>query len=121
MHRSQLLALVTCLLTATGCSTKTATPSDMAPDAADDHYLPSGYTLTPFLSKERQLTFAAAGAALAPNKDYQAVIESDAGTMVLDLFEAQTPQTANSFVWLALHHYFDGQAFHRVIENFVAQ
>jgi cyclophilin family peptidyl-prolyl cis-trans isomerase len=49
------------------------------------------------------------------------VIETDVGTMVLDLFEDDTPITVNSFVWLALHHYFDNIAFHRVIEGFVAQ
>src|SRR5262249_33519822 len=44
-----------------------------------------------------------------------------AGRIVLDLTEADTPITVNSFVFLALHHYFDGIAFHRVIDGFVAQ
>ena len=41
--------------------------------------------------------------------------------MVLDLYEDDTPTTINSFMWLTLHHYYDGIAFHRVVEGFVVQ
>ena len=92
------------------------------PDAnAGDYYLPTVTTLTPFLSAAAQHEFAAAGDATEDGKDYLAVVETDAGRMVLDLHEALTPITVNSFVWLARHHYFDGIAFHRVIDGFVAQ
>ena len=62
-----------------------------------------------------------AGQAVEAGQDYYAVLETDVGIIVWDLHEADTPITVNSFVWLALHHYFDGIAFHRVIDGFVAQ
>jgi peptidylprolyl isomerase len=40
---------------------------------------------------------------------------------VIDLLEDQTPITVNSFVFLALNHFYDGIAFHRVIDGFMAQ
>jgi cyclophilin family peptidyl-prolyl cis-trans isomerase len=53
--------------------------------------------------------------------DYRATITTDVGAMTIDLFEDEAPVTVNSFVWLARNHFFDGIAFHRVIEGFVAQ
>jgi cyclophilin family peptidyl-prolyl cis-trans isomerase len=94
-------------------------PNDLGTGAS--YYTPAGFTLTPFLSTDAQHTFTAAGQATQPNKDYQAVLETDAGRIVIDLLEADTPITVNSFVWLALHHYYDGIAFHRVIDGFMAQ
>ncbi len=90
-----------------------------APDAG--LYLPSGFTLTPFLSEERVGSFTAPGGTLDPARDYAAVLETDAGRMVVDLTDVETPITVGSFVWLARHHFFDGIAFHRVIEGFMAQ
>ena len=39
----------------------------------------------------------------------------------MDFYDQQTPITTNSFVFLALNHYFDGIAFHRVVPGFVVQ
>jgi peptidylprolyl isomerase len=86
-----------------------------------DYFLPAGSTLTPFLSASPEHSFAAAEHVLQPNRDYFAVLETDAGRIVIDLYEDKTPITVNSLVFLALHHYFDGVAFHRVIDGFVAQ
>lgn len=58
---------------------------------------------------------------LVAGQDYRAVMETDVGRIVLDLYEDRTPLAVNSFVFLALHRYFDGLAFHRVLEGFVAQ
>lgn len=90
-------------------------------DASTALYLPVGTTLTPFLSETAVYDFDQAGDALDDGKDYFAVLDTDAGIIVWDLHELETPITVNSFVWLARHHYFDGQAFHRVINGFVAQ
>ncbi len=99
-----------------------AAPIDAPVAMADSpYYLPNGTTLTPFLSPDAQHMFTMAGQATEPNKDYFAVIETDVGRIVIDLYEDKTPITVNSFVWLALHHFFDGQAFHRVVDAFVAQ
>jgi cyclophilin family peptidyl-prolyl cis-trans isomerase len=43
------------------------------------------------------------------------------GEMVIALDPIKAPNTVNSFVFLALHHYFDGIVFHRIINGFVCQ
>ena len=43
------------------------------------------------------------------------------GTMVIALDPIKSPKTVNSFVFLALNHYFDGIIFHRIINGFVCQ
>jgi cyclophilin family peptidyl-prolyl cis-trans isomerase len=48
-------------------------------------------------------------------------IETDRGTIELRLAADQAPLTVFNFVSLARRGYFDGQRFHRVIPNFVAQ
>jgi peptidylprolyl isomerase len=95
--------------------------SSSQPDTGVDAYLPAGTTLTEFLSADAKHSFSSAGDALADGTDYLAVLDTDQGIIVFDLFEDDTPITVNSFVWLALHHYFDGIAFHRVVGGFVAQ
>lgn len=55
------------------------------------------------------------------DKAYAAVIETDAGTIRLDLFDDQAPVTVNNFVNLARDGFYDGVGFHRVIEGFMAQ
>lgn len=76
---------------------------------------------TPFRTMEPVRMFTEPEMVLDPTKDYRAVLETDAGRIVLDLYEDRTPLAVNSFVFLALNHYFDGLAFHRVLEGFVAQ
>jgi cyclophilin family peptidyl-prolyl cis-trans isomerase/HEAT repeat protein len=50
-----------------------------------------------------------------------ALIETDRGTMELELFASDAPVTVHNFVTLARRGYFDGQFFHRVVPNFVIQ
>jgi len=103
----------------------TATPPTTTPPAvstsSDESIAPAGYTTTPFLSKDPVRSFKEATYVLKDKTDYAVVMETDVGRMVLDLYENDTPTTVNSFVWLALHHYYDGIAFHRVVEGFVVQ
>jgi len=56
-----------------------------------------------------------------PAKRYTAVMTTSLGEMVIALDPIKAPNTVNNFVFLALHHYFDGIIFHRVINGFVAQ
>jgi cyclophilin family peptidyl-prolyl cis-trans isomerase len=87
-------------------------------------YAPSGFVVSPFLSETPTREFAqmpAPGSAIEAGRDYQLVFETDVGRIVMDVFEDQTPITAESMVWLARHRFYDGIAFHRVIEGFMAQ
>ncbi len=56
-----------------------------------------------------------------PAKRYTATMETSMGSMVIALDPIKAPKTVNSFVFLALNHYFDGIIFHRIIKGFVCQ
>jgi cyclophilin family peptidyl-prolyl cis-trans isomerase len=49
-----------------------------------------------------------------PTTTYTATMVTSCGTIVIELDPKTAPQTVNSFVFLANHHYFDGQYFHRI-------
>jgi peptidylprolyl isomerase len=53
--------------------------------------------------------------------DYVATMVTDAGTIEIDLLEAEAPVTVNNFVYLARYGFYDGLDFHRVIPDFVLQ
>jgi cyclophilin family peptidyl-prolyl cis-trans isomerase len=54
-------------------------------------------------------------------KQYRAIMETEHGEMVFDLFAKDVPHTVNNFVFLATQGYYDNTTFHRVIANFMAQ
>ncbi len=56
-----------------------------------------------------------------PAKTYHATIETNRGTIELELYPQYAPKTVNSFVFLAREGYYDGLTFHRVIANFMIQ
>jgi len=107
-----------------------STPAVSTPDAAavgdvaatpDAGATDGGFTATPYVTDAPERAFSEAAMVLAAGRDYRAVIDTDVGRITVDLYETQTPVTVNSFVFLAEHHFFDGLAFHRVLEGFVAQ
>lgn len=121
-----LLSLIPSLLACGGGGNSTAT-NDYGAASVDlgsstlPSCAPSGATLVPFASTAPMRSFSKADNVLEANKDYVAILETDVGCFAIDLHEATTPTTVNSFVFLTLHHYFDGIAFHRVIDGFMAQ
>ena len=48
-------------------------------------------------------------------------IQTDKGRMVAELYDLETPITANNFKTLIRKGFYDGLNFHRVIPNFVIQ
>lgn len=54
-------------------------------------------------------------------KGYLATVETDRGTIEIELFPQYAPKTVNNFVFLAKDGYYDGVSFHRVIANFMIQ
>lgn len=50
-----------------------------------------------------------------------AVIQTNMGTIELELFADKTPKTVENFVGLANKGYYNGVIFHRVIDNFMIQ
>lgn len=55
------------------------------------------------------------------SKQYTAIIETEKGKLVLELFAKDVPVTVNNFVFLAREGFYDGSTFHRVIPGFMAQ
>lgn len=51
----------------------------------------------------------------------KAVIDTEKGQMVLELFPGEAPGTVANFEKLANSGFYDGLAFHRVIPGFMAQ
>jgi peptidyl-prolyl cis-trans isomerase B (cyclophilin B) len=54
-------------------------------------------------------------------KHYTAILKTDRGDIVLELFPADAPNTVNNFVFLAREGFYDNTIFHRVISDFMAQ
>ena len=51
----------------------------------------------------------------------KAIIETEKGDIVLELFPNEAPGTVANFEKLANSGFYDGLTFHRVIPNFVIQ
>ncbi len=75
----------------------------------------------PYLVDQPVRRFDAAERVLEANTDYRAAVHTSQGVIVIDLFEEDAPETVNNFVFLARHKFYDGVAFHRVIDDFMAQ
>jgi cyclophilin family peptidyl-prolyl cis-trans isomerase len=56
-----------------------------------------------------------------PKKKYKARLDTDKGTIVIELFASEAPKTVNNFVFLAREGFYDGLIFHRVLNDFMAQ
>jgi peptidyl-prolyl cis-trans isomerase B (cyclophilin B) len=54
-------------------------------------------------------------------KTYLLNMETNKGTIEIELFPEHAPVTVNNFVFLTNEGYYDGVTFHRVINNFVIQ
>jgi peptidyl-prolyl cis-trans isomerase B (cyclophilin B) len=54
-------------------------------------------------------------------KNYHVSIETNRGTIELELYPQHAPQTVNNFVFLAGQGFYDGVTFHRVIGDFMIQ
>ena len=63
--------------------------------------------------------FAASGAARAANP--VVVIETNLGTIKVELFEEKAPGTVKNFMSYVDDKHYDGVIFHRVIEGFMVQ
>jgi len=52
---------------------------------------------------------------------YIVTMETNKGTIELELYPEHAPVTVNNFVFLVGEGFYDGVSFHRVIDNFVIQ
>lgn len=56
-----------------------------------------------------------------PAKKYSASIETTAGTLSVEFFPEDAPNTVNNFVFLAREGFYEDVIFHRVIAGFMIQ
>ena len=56
-----------------------------------------------------------------PAASFEAVIETEKGTVRIELLASEAPRYVNNFVFLARNRFYDGLTFHRVLPGFVAQ
>jgi cyclophilin family peptidyl-prolyl cis-trans isomerase len=103
-------------LTAFSALTGTAAAQDAAAPQTPAEWCASAQPAEPATR-----TFTGPEDVLEPGTDYRAIMCTSAGPIYLDLFEALTPVTVNSFVFLAENDYYDSTTFHRVIADFMAQ
>jgi cyclophilin family peptidyl-prolyl cis-trans isomerase len=103
--------------TVSGSTTKTASEVVTGPTAPATVGCPDLNGSSPHYEKFTK----APPTCIDPTKTYTATIQTDVGTITVNLLPKQAPKTVNSFVFLAGYHYFDGIVFHRVVTNFVDQ
>lgn len=56
-----------------------------------------------------------------PDGNYTADIQTNQGTISVELYAEDAPVTVNNFAFLARQGFYDGVTFHRVIPNFMIQ
>ena len=59
--------------------------------------------------------------AIDPEGSYTADIQTNQGTISVELYAEDAPITVNNFAFLARQGFYDGVVFHRVIPNFMIQ
>ncbi|MCG7317407.1 peptidylprolyl isomerase [Brevibacillus laterosporus] len=122
MKRLPLALLLGFTLVVTGCGTKTAP----ATDQQQQNNASSGQT-TPTDKKDETTKQPskqydkAPEMKIDPNKNYEAVVETNKGSFTIQLFAKDAPKTVNNFVFLANDHFYDGIQFHRIIQSFMIQ
>lgn len=73
------------------------------------------------LSIVSMLTLALAGCGASSGSNHTAVIETDLGTIKIELLGDEAPKTVENFKLLADKGYYNGTIFHRVISGFMIQ
>ena len=98
-----------------------ATPTKPTAAAPVSAVPASGYVAVPFLADKPAASYPAAKQVTEPGTKYRALLNTSRGLVTIDLNSVAAPIAVNSFVFLALNHFYDGLKFHRVVAGFVAQ
>ncbi len=116
-------ATVTSTATATTTASTTPTQTAAAPAAA----VPTATATTAACTTTKPARGATVSQGTAPpmtvsqSKTYTATIVTSCGTVVVALDAKDSPNTVNSFVYLASKGFYDGLTFHRVAKDFAVQ
>jgi len=90
-----------------GCSSESKNPTGTTPSSTQPS-TPKQYSAPPAMQ-------------IDVNKKYTATMETEKGTIVIELFAKDAPKTVNNFVFLSREGFYNGTSFHRVIPGFMAQ
>jgi len=56
-----------------------------------------------------------------PEKNYLAILNTEKGEVVIELYADKAPVAVNNFIFLAREGWYEGVTFHRVISGYIAQ
>lgn len=122
MQRTPLLALIiAAALPLAACGDDSKSASADAGDVVDTTIGPTVCAEADGSSPRQDTFHGGPPMCLQDGHTYQAVIETNYGTLHVDLRADIAPITVNSFVNLARFHYFDDTTCHRAIQGFVVQ
>jgi peptidylprolyl isomerase len=125
---SRYLLLVLGLAVLTACTPSNSAPAANAIPTAAQVTVVSGQS--PCIGvNDPQVSVAPAGnkqwakpeMVIDANKSYCAILTTDKGRIVAELYPKAAPQNVNSFVFLAQQGFYEGLTWHRVLAGFVAQ
>ena len=111
-----VLFLLAVLLTAISCSTATAKkeqPASGSPQSQSSTSTQGGKVIKQYNAPPAMT--------IDQNAKYTAKMKTSKGTLTIDLFAKEAPNTVNNFVFLAKDGYYDSVRFHRIIKGFMIQ
>lgn len=94
-------------------------PSDEEEDESNDDDLERAYELNP--AERDGMYDEPRYVELDEDVNYLAKINTTYGTIVIELYEEETPKTVRNFIFLARDGFYNDLVFHRVIRNFMIQ
>ena len=109
------LISISLILMLGGCSEQSPTPIPTPPTT------PTTPTPAPTTTSAPKSYTAPPSMTIDVDKAYTAIIETEKGDLVLELFAKDVPMTVNNFVFLARDGFYNNTSFHRVIPGFMAQ
>lgn len=104
------------ILTLSGCGTK-----PIAAPAPSTNVQSGGFKESATASDRAQRWSHPPAMSINVHKHYVAKVYTTYGMFTLSLFAKQSPHTVNNFVFLALHHFYNGDKFFRIIAPYMVQ
>jgi cyclophilin family peptidyl-prolyl cis-trans isomerase len=107
------------ILNVAGSDKKKATPPVTTPPTSTT--LPAGCVLSTPKQTTKPTYKSPPPMTIDTSKTYVAHVDTTCGAFDITLDAKVAPKTANSFVFLARNHFYDGLSFHRLVKDFVIQ
>ena len=119
--RRRLATPLAALALALGSVALTGCGDDDEPDATTTSAGEQADCVTVEQPAPKDEKFEKPGQALDPGEPASATVDTSCGSFVIELDTKRSPQTANSFAFLAEQGFYDDTIFHRIVPGFVIQ